>query len=180
MAQPQNLRLRVGELIRFRPAVPGEEFSMVLRRHPAILLGPISMVAGGLAVAILATITGAPRQGPSLEFIWITWSVVLVWAVWKVLQWYVEYFVIASHQILPYSGLMRHKVSARSLIKVVDISLHRSIAGRFLGYGELRFESLSWAQPFWTLRYTPYPVQAFLEVYDRAALPPREVTISLG
>jgi hypothetical protein len=148
--------------------VPGEQFSIIVHPHPAILNGPISMVVGGLAVAILATRAGPPPHGPSLQFIWITWSVLLARLIWKLLQWSVEYFVVAyhSHQVLLYSGLVRRKVVARSLINVVDISLHRSIAGRLLGYGELRFESVSQIRPFWTLHYTVYPEVVFDRLYD--------------
>jgi ammonia channel protein AmtB len=123
------------------------------------------MVSGGLILAGIATTARSLPHGLSLEFIWIIWSALLVRFVWKGLQWYVENIGISSHQVLMYSGFVRRKVVARSLVSVTNITLHRSIAGRFFGYGELRFESVSQTEPFWTINHVPYPSQVFLELY---------------
>ena len=148
------------------PEEAGERFMIVVRQHPAVLLVDTALAVGGLAVAIMATATVIPRAGLSIEFIWITSGVLLVRFVWKVLQWIRRYFVITfNYRVLLYSGLVRRKLAARSLVKVVRIDLYRSIPGRLLGYGELQFRSISQDKGFWIFSYTPFPEQLFLELY---------------
>jgi uncharacterized membrane protein YdbT with pleckstrin-like domain len=139
---------------------------ITVRQHPAILLAPVMLVVSGLAVAIISTVTGVLQNWVSLEFIWVAWTVLLVRLSWITLEWSIQYIAIAaSYEVVVYSGLVRRKVKAMSLTKVVRLTLYRSIPGRFFGYGELQFESLSQDQPFWSLYYVPYPEQLFLELY---------------
>src|SRR5215471_7555551 len=140
---------------------------ITVRQHPAILLAPVTLVISALAVAIIWTITRVPQEWVSLEFIWVAWSVLLLRLSWITLGWSVRYIGITrSYKVAVYSGVVRRKVTPMSLTKVVRLTLCRSIPGRLFGYGELRFESLSQDQPFWSLYYVPYPEQLFMEIYS--------------
>jgi uncharacterized membrane protein YdbT with pleckstrin-like domain len=145
---------------------PEPDNIITVRQHPAILLAPVMLVISGLAVAIISTVTGVLQNWVSLEFIWVAWAALLARLAWTTLEWSIRYIAIAaSYEVTIYSGLVRRKVTVMSLTKVVRLTLYRSVPGRFFGYGELQFESLSQDQPFWSLYYVPYPEQLFLEVY---------------
>jgi hypothetical protein len=139
----------------------------VLRPHPFVLMPPIVMLILALIVAgILTNVWGQQDRG-RLLFIWAVFGLVLLRFVWKALEWYVTYFAMASNRVLLYSGLIRRRLTVRSLTKVIGIDLHRSIGGRLFGYGEIRVTSMSQEAPFWIFHYSPYPVQVFLDMYGR-------------
>ena len=88
----------------------------------------------------------------------------LVWFVWKVATWSVDYFVITNQRMLLTTGLLNRKVAMMPLAKVTDMSFRRSINGRMLGYGEFVLESAGQDQAFRVVPFLPYPEQLYLEV----------------
>ena len=147
-----------------RYLLPHEHQVITVRMHPAMLLGPISLVLAGLVVAGL--LTGSVAQGNSgaLDLIWLAWGVLLIRLIWKVANWSVDYFVVTSQRMLLTTGLLTRKVAMMPLVKVTDMSFQRSSVGRLLGYGEFILESAGQDQAFRTVRFVPYPEQLYLEV----------------
>jgi hypothetical protein len=148
------------------PASEPNEEDLAFRPHPAILLPIITITTTGLIVATVLTDTLTRHDPARSLFIWGVWGLLLLRLLWKAVEWSFTHYAVGPDRILLYSGVIRRKVTARPLIKVFDISLHRSIMGRALGYGDMRFRSMSQEMPFWLLRYTPYPVQIFVEIYE--------------
>lgn len=74
--------------------LPHEHQVITVRQHPAVLLGPMAMVLGGLILAGALSNTVAEHSGTLLAVIWWAWLVLLVYLVWKVAQWSVDYFVV--------------------------------------------------------------------------------------
>jgi uncharacterized membrane protein YdbT with pleckstrin-like domain len=132
--------------------------------HPAMLLGPISLVLGGLVVAGLLSGSVAHGNGGALDIIWLAWSLLLLRLIWKVANWSVDYFVVTSQRMLLTTGILTRKVAMMPLVKVTDMSFQRSATGRLLGYGEFILESAGQDQAFRTVPYVPYPEQLYLEV----------------
>jgi hypothetical protein len=165
MARPQRRPFR------WPVSLPGEEFLIVFRRHPAVIIWPtlISITAGFLFFAELLE----PPSGISLAFLLIIFGLIFARGIWKIAQWWVGYIALASNRIVFCSGLVRRKVIEISLTKVFDISMRCSIRGLFLGHAEFRFRSMSQEHPVWVMDHVPYPPQLFSEVY-RATFPEAE------
>ncbi len=144
-----------------RYLLPHEHQVITVRMHPAMLLRPIIFVIGGLAVAgWLSSVT----HGSALNVIWLAWGALLLWLVWKVANWSVDYFVVTSQRMLLTTGILTRKVAMMPLVKVTDMSFQRSAMGRLLGYGEFILESAGQEQALRNVDYIPYPEQLYLEV----------------
>ncbi|REE97219.1 PH domain-containing protein [Thermomonospora umbrina] len=143
--------------------LPHESQVITVRRHPAVLMTPVALVLGGLIAAGLLTNTvGSDR----LNYIWYGWLLLLVWFVWRVAEWSVDYFVITNQRMILTTGLITRKVGMMPLGKVTDMSFERSIVGRMLGYGSFVLESAGQDQALSTVDYLPYPEQLYLEVCE--------------
>ncbi|HLI37331.1 MAG TPA: PH domain-containing protein [Streptosporangiaceae bacterium] len=144
--------------------LPHEEQVITVRKHPAILIGPVAAVLAGLVVAALLSTTVARNSGVAVTVIWAAWGALLLWLVYKALEWSVTYFVVTSQRMLLITGLVTRKVGMMPLIKVTDMSFRRSAAGRMLGYGDFVLESAGLDQALRVVDHLPYPEQLYLEV----------------
>ena len=132
-----------------------------VRFHLAKLLGPASLVFAGLiAAALLSSVT----HGNGLAAVWLAWGVLLLWLIWKLLNWLVDYFVVTSKRVLLATGLLVRKVEMMPLVKVTDMSYQQSLRGRALKYGRFIFESAGHEQALREVDYIPDPEQHYLEV----------------
>ncbi len=144
--------------------LPHEQQVITVRRHPALLMGPILLTLGGLIAAVVLSDTLLRHQSSLLYLVWIGWGILLVRLVWKTIDWSVEYFVVTSHRMILTSGFLTRKVAMMPLVKVTDMSFQRSFMGRLLGYGEFILESAGQDQALRTVDHIPYPEQLYLEV----------------
>ncbi len=143
--------------------LPNERQVISVRRHPAILLGPVSLVLLGLVVAgLLSSLTDG--SGLLLNLIWLAWGVLLLRLVWKVANWSVDFYVVTSKRMLLITGLLNRNVAFMPLEKVTDMSFQRSAKGRVLQYGKFVVESAGQQQALREVDFIPYPEQLYLEV----------------
>jgi uncharacterized membrane protein YdbT with pleckstrin-like domain len=145
-----------------RYLLPHEHQVITVRMHPAMLLGPIALVLGGLVVAGL--LSGSIANGTAVNIIWLLWVFLLLRLIWKVANWSVNYFVVTSQRMLLATGIFTRKVAMMPLVKVTDMSFQRSATGKLLGYGEFILESAGQEQALRNIPFLPYPEQLYLEV----------------
>jgi membrane protein YdbS with pleckstrin-like domain len=144
--------------------LPREQSVITVRMHPAMLLGPIALTLGGLVVAGLLSSTIAHGNNSALDIIWIAWGLLLLYLIWKVADWSVEYFTVTDKRMILAKGLIVRNVAMMPLTKVTDMSFQRSAMGRLFGYGEFIVESAGQDQALRNVDYLPYPEQLYLEV----------------
>ncbi|HWG12218.1 MAG TPA: PH domain-containing protein [Streptosporangiaceae bacterium] len=144
--------------------LPHEHQVITVRKHPAVLLKPIVVALIGLVIAAVISTTIARHQAGVVGAVWIAWAIVLLWLVFKVWEWSVDYFIVTSRRMLLASGLVTRKVAMMPLVKVTDMSFQRSSLGRLLGYGEFILESAGQEQALRVVDHLPYPEQLYLEV----------------
>lgn len=147
-----------------RYLLPHEQDVVTIRRHPAVLIGPVGAVLAALVVAGILSNTVIANSTASLAIIWWLWLLVLVWFVWQVAEWSVDYFVITSARLLLTTGLVTRQVNMMPLGKVTDMRFERTLVGRFLGYGTFVMESAGQDQALSKINFIPYPEQLYLEV----------------
>ncbi|WUI04438.1 PH domain-containing protein [Spirillospora sp. NBC_00431] len=131
---------------------------IAVRRHPAVLLLPVSIVVAGLIAC------GASYAVAGLAWVWLLWLIAIAYLLWKVIAWSVEFFLVTEHRVMVISGVLNRNVAMMPLAKVTDIALNRSIPGRVLGYGEFVMESAGQKQALRNVGFMPYPEQLYLEV----------------
>lgn len=135
-----------------------EDRIIAVRRHPAVLLFSVLGVVGGLLLCgFVATWTG-------FMWVWWLWLLTLVYLLWKVIAWSVEFFLVTDYRVMVIKGVLNRNVAMMPASKVEDIALERSLLGRFLGYGEFIIESAGQKQALRNVGFMPYPEQLYLEV----------------
>ena len=144
--------------------LPHEHQVITVRKHPAVLIGPIAISLAGLVIAAVISTTVARHNSGVVGFVWIAWAVVLLWLVYKVWEWSQDYFIVTSRRMLLATGVITRKVAMMPLVKVTDMSFQRSSLGRLLGYGEFILESAGQDQALRRVDHLPYPEQLYLEV----------------
>ena len=147
-----------------RYLLPHEQQVITVRKHPAVLVKSIGLVVGALILAAVLSAVVGRRSGYALLGIWLAWGVLLLYFVWKVIDWFENYFVVTSQRMLLTSGLITRKVAMMPLVKVTDMSFQRNFQGRLLGYGTFILESAGQEQALRVVDHLPYPEQLYLEV----------------
>lgn len=144
--------------------LPHEHQVITVRKHPAVLIGPIALTVGGLIVAALLSYTVFRTNTTLMAVTWVAWGILLLRLLWATANWAVDYFVVTSQRMLLTSGIVTRKVAMMPLVKVTDMSFQRSFLGRIFGYGEFILESAGQDQALRTVDHIPYPEQLYLEV----------------
>lgn len=144
--------------------LPHEQKVITVRRHPAVLIGPSVLALDGLLAAGVLTATILHGNGSLVTVVWIAWLVLLVRIIWKAIDWANTFFVVTSQRMLLVSGVQIRKVAMMPLVKVTDMSFHRSSTGRLLGFGEFIIESVGQDQALATVDHIPYPEQLYLAI----------------
>jgi uncharacterized membrane protein YdbT with pleckstrin-like domain len=144
--------------------LPHEHQVITVRRHPAVLMGPIALTVAALVAATALSASLLQHHPAGMAVAWGACGVILLWLLWKIGEWAVEYFVVTSQRMILTSGLVTRKVAMMPLVKVTDMSFQRSFLGRLLGYGEFILESAGQDQALRTVDHIPYPEQLYLEV----------------
>ena len=144
--------------------LPHEQQVITVRRHPAILIGPILLTVAGLIVAAVLSDTLLAHAGAALWIVWLLWGILLLRLILKAFAWAVDYFVVTSHRMILTSGLITRKVAMMPLVKVTDMTFQRDFLGRVFGYGTFILESAGQDQALSTVDHIPYPEQLYLEV----------------
>jgi uncharacterized membrane protein YdbT with pleckstrin-like domain len=144
--------------------LPHERQVITVRFHPAVLIAPVALVLGGLAIAGLVSSTVARHNGTAMLVIWLLWLALVIWLLYRIYVWLEDYFVITSQRLILATGVVTRTVNMMPLTKVTDMSFRRSGLGRILGYGEFIVESAGQDQALRHVGFLPYPEQLYLEV----------------
>lgn len=145
-----------------RYLLPGEEGSLTIRRHPAMLLRAVAETLGGL---ILAGILSAVFTGPTaLTVIWVGWLLLVGRLAFKVFEWSDEYFAVTNVRVILVHGILTRRVDMMPLNKITDLTVNRSIMGRMLGYGTIVLESAGQDQALSKVEHIPEPESIYLDI----------------
>lgn len=138
---------------------------ITVRKHPAVLLGPLSLSLTGFAAAGLLTAGVIHGSAVALSTTWAVCLVLLLYFLIRVTAWSVTYLVVTTSRIFVLTGLLVRKMAVMPLRQITDMNIQRSRPGRILGYGTLIFE-LAEEQELRKFNYVPYPEQLFLDLAD--------------
>lgn len=144
--------------------LPYEEVVLMTRRHPASIAGPLVAVVAGLLVAIALSATVASPYGPVQVAIWVIWSVLFLWALWRYVDWRCTYFLATKNRLLLKTGVLRTRVPTLPLGKVQDLTFDQSFIARTWGYATFDFETAGQDQSLRKIEFVPYGDRIYLEL----------------
>ncbi len=144
--------------------LPHEHQVITVRKHPAVLIGPISIALAGVLIAVVLGTTLLRHSHNGIIILVLVVVALLLYLGFKAWEWAENYFVVTSDRMLQASGVFTRKIAMMPLVKVTDMSFQRSALGRLLGFGEFILESAGQDQALRTIDHVPYPEQLYLEI----------------
>jgi membrane protein YdbS with pleckstrin-like domain len=138
-----------------RYLLPSESAVITSRRHWIVVAEPLVSAVAGLALAGAADVR-LPADVPFVrDVLWLGWVLLALRAVWKVVEWRSDWFVVTDERLLLTYGLLTRRVAIMPLAKVTDMSYNVSPLGRVLRYGEFVFESAGQDQALRNITHLP-------------------------
>src|SRR5450631_2450757 len=144
--------------------LPHEHQVITVRKHPAVLIGPIAIALAGVLIALVMGTTVLRHSHDGIIVLVLVVVSLLLYLAFKTWEWSEDYFVVTSDRMLQASGVFTRKIAMMPLVKVTDMSFQRSTLGRMLGFGEFILESAGQDQALRVVDHLPYPEQLYLEV----------------
>jgi membrane protein YdbS with pleckstrin-like domain len=144
--------------------LPHEHQVITVRKHPAVLIGPIALALGAILIALVLGTTILLHTPNAAIVLIIACLLFLAYLGYRTWEWSEDYFVVTSDRMLQASGVFTRKIAMMPLVKVTDMSFQRSTLGRLLGYGSFILESAGQDQALRTINHVPYPEQLYLEI----------------
>lgn len=151
-----------------------EEVVVGIRRHPVAVWEPIATTAGSLVAILIIGFTAAPGTNAVIDALWKLWLVVVLRMLYRVWEWRREYFIATDRRIMLIYGFITKKVAMLPLAKVTDMTYHRSIMGRLLGFGTFVIESAGQDQALREVHYVPHPDETYRRVIGQIFARPGE------
>ena len=144
----------------------GENLALAVRRHWTMFMWSGAQSLGVLAaVFVLDSLTSDPGGPGALDPLWrLVSTIVVLFFAWQVLSWWLTSLVVTDHRVYEVSGLLSRNVASMPLSKMTDITYHRSLVGRILGYGELVLESAGQEQALSRITHLPDPLNFYRTV----------------
>lgn len=154
-SQPSRLSRRGDE----RYLAFDERIVCRIRRHPAVLARPFAEALGAIVLASFLGTLLSPSDGSDiidtiLGLVAIFFMGRFAWRGW---EWNFARIVVTDRRLFEVSGLLSRRVASLPLTKATDMTYHRSVVGRLLGYGDLRVESAGQKQAVEKVAFLPNP-----------------------
>ncbi|MDQ3879106.1 MAG: PH domain-containing protein, partial [Actinomycetota bacterium] len=136
-----------------------ERVVLLVRRHLAQLARPAFAAAGVIAVAAVAGTVWSPTAGNDFvdRLLGLVAFVFVLRLAWKVCIWWADRIIVTDQRIFEVSGVLSRKVQSMPIVKVTDMTYHRSLLGRMLGYGDLVVEAPGQTEALRVLTFLPQP-----------------------
>jgi hypothetical protein len=138
----------------------GEVVIDEVRKHWAAVVAAVLELCGGILVMLL-----------SFFVPWQAWWVpavlggaISLHAAWRILEQRLDRFVITNMRVFRVHGILSQRIATMPLSRILDISVHKPILGRLLGYGHFVFESAAQAQGLREIRFVGDPDERGLTI----------------
>ena len=145
--------------------LPTERVAIRIRRHWAYLAGDTlqAIVLLFIGVLLARILNGVQYVGTVL--IWFCVFVFARWA-WRIADWFNETLIVTDKRLLLLTGIFYRNVAIMPLVKVTDLTYHRSASGMTFGYGKFVVESAGQDQALSTIDFVPHPDRLYQQISD--------------
>jgi len=149
---------------------PTEKYRGEWRRHwvhlmPWYIIGTLSTFIMGLASGMLTKWDNANRD-TALSVTVIVWLLILGFVGWKILDWYMDRFILTNKRIMLIQGVITRSVAMMPLGRVTDMKYSQTPMGRMLNYGEFIIESAGQDQALRNVPHLPNPNELYLQMCE--------------
>ena len=154
---PRSIPADVGRYL-----LPWEQAVIVIRHHPAELVGPIGItITGLLGAGLLSEV----KLSPDVTLgVWAVWLVLLLYMLIRVLGWFSNHFVVTPSRMVAVKGILARDVEMLPITAATTLRMRRTAMGRLLGYGKFILAGVDQDPIVRTIDFVPYPEQLYLEV----------------
>jgi membrane protein YdbS with pleckstrin-like domain len=161
---------------------PTEKYRGEWRRHwvhlmPWYVIGTLATFIMGLASGMLTKWESESRD-TALTVTVVAWLLILGFVGWKILDWYMDRFILTNKRIMLIQGVITRSVAMMPLGRVTDMKYAQTPMGRMLNYGEFIIESAGQDQALRNVPHLPNPNELYLqmceEMYEPEAVDERE------
>jgi membrane protein YdbS with pleckstrin-like domain len=120
----------------------GEQKVVEVRKHWAASAWP----AVRLAIGIVIFVNAFAFQGAVYWILFLLGLVLGLQALWRILEEYRDRFVITNQRVFRVHGILATQRASVPLLRILDITIRKSVIGRWLNYGDFIFESAAQVQ----------------------------------
>ncbi|WP_203579279.1 PH domain-containing protein [Microbacterium hibisci] len=131
----------------------GERVVDEVRKHWAATVSAVLELFGGIIVVLLSF--SVPAQAWWVPA--VLGAAVVGHAVWRFFEQHLDRFVITNMRVFRVHGILSQRIATMPLTRILDISVHKPVVGRILGYGHFVFESAAQEQGLRDIRYVGDP-----------------------
>ncbi len=144
-----------------------ENLVIAVHRHWAVVTEPVALAVAGLGIAVWLSSTLDGRAAQLGDLAWWLWFALLGRALFYLWEWRREWFIATDRRLLLVYGFFIRQVDMMPLGKVTDMTYHRSIPGRLLGYGTFVLESAGQDQALSNLRFIAQPDSTYKSIVSQ-------------
>jgi membrane protein YdbS with pleckstrin-like domain len=149
---------------------PTEKYRGEWRRHwvhlmPWYVIGTLATFIMGLASGMLTKWESESRD-TALTVTVVAWLVILGFVGWKILDWYMDRFILTNKRIMLIQGVITRSVAMMPLGRVTDMKYSQTPMGRMLNYGEFIIESAGQDQALRNVPHLPNPNELYLQMCE--------------
>lgn len=120
----------------------GEQKVVEVRKHWAASAWPAVRLVLGVVIFVSAFAYQAP-----VYYVFVVIGLVLgLQALWRILEEYRDRFVITNQRVFRVHGVLAVQRASVPLLRILDITVRKSVIGRWLNYGDFVFESAAQVQ----------------------------------
>jgi membrane protein YdbS with pleckstrin-like domain len=116
----------------------GETLRLVTRRHPIAILGPLALLLfffGALCAALLSRSRNWQIAAGTV------FAAVLLWALWRWLEWRADLWAVTSQRVIDESGVLTVRMVDSPLETIHNVACEQSLFGRMLGFGTITIQT---------------------------------------
>jgi hypothetical protein len=162
----------------YRVLLPHERWVTTTRQHPAVLVGPCLLAAGGLVPAVILSALVSDGNADVLLAIWVAWLVLLLRFALKIGDWTASFFAVTSVRIIMVSGFLRKSVDIIPLVTVNDLTIDGTLLGSLLGCANLAISCGAPDQILYKITYLPDAERIYLRI-STVIFPPESIPCPL-
>ncbi|QSB04737.1 PH domain-containing protein [Natronoglycomyces albus] len=149
---------------------PTEKYRGEWRRHwvhlmPWCILGALSTFIMGFVSGLFLKWESDSRE-LALSITFITWAIVLGYVGWKLIDWYMDRFILTNKRVMLINGVVTRKVAMMPLMRVTDMKYEQTPMGRMLNYGTFIIESAGQDQALREIAHLPNPNELYLQICE--------------
>ncbi|WP_461471510.1 PH domain-containing protein [Microbacterium sp. HJ5] len=131
----------------------GEVVIDEVHKHWAAVVGASLELFGGVILMLLVFVVPAAAWWVPV----VLGGAVILHAAWRILERRTDVFVITNMRVFRVHGILAQSIATMPLARILDISVHKPVIGRILGYGHFVFESAAQEQGLREIRYVGDP-----------------------